>query len=171
MSRLDWTLGCCAAVAALVSCGPHVVKPSRAAEERVLARVRADETSEVFEIRLNPTECGAPPFEVRLGGGPAGDASGPPGSDGGGHAGGVWQRVFLEPDDPAGPVGALAARFETPGAIGTGPATVRVRGRLLSRLREAPNRSRYPILTVLGTCEGVSCDASEGGGPTEETVP
>lgn len=176
MSRLDWTRGCCAALAALaVSCGsqPAVVKPSRAAAERVLARIGANETRTVFEVRLNPTACGAPPFEVRLGVERAGDANGQPGADGGGHAGGAWQRVFLEPDDPNGPVGALASRFETLDAAGSRPATIRVRGRLLSKVREAPNRSPYPVLTVIGECEGASCDdeAGEGDRPTEGTAP
>ncbi len=175
MSRLDWTSGCGAALAVLLSCGsqPAVVKPSRAAEEQVLARVRAHETREVFEVRLNPTGCGAPPFEVRLGVERAGEASGPSGAEDEGDASGLWQRVFLEPDDPTGPVGALATRFETLGAAYAGPATIRVRGRLSSRLREAPNRSRYPVLTVLGECEDESCEeeAGEGAKPTEGTAP
>lgn len=170
MNRVDRVLGATLA-GLLASCGaqPAVVKPSRAAEERVLARVRAEETRDVFEVRLNPTACGAPPFEVRLG--RAGEAGGRGGSEG--HAQGAWQRVFLEPDDPNGPVGVLVNRFESPGATGAGPATLRVCGRLLSKVREAPNRSPYPVLIVLGECEGASCDdaAGERGGPTEGTSP
>lgn len=143
-------------VAALVtSCGSRqvVVDPFRAAEERAIARARAHETREVFEVRLNPTGCEAPPFEVRLPG------------EGAPEANGVWQRVFLEPDDPQGPVAALAAFLETSEATGAGPVTVRVRGRLLSKTRRAANRSPYPVLVVLGECEGASCGDDVPGAP------
>ncbi len=177
MKRLKWT-GCAVVAALAMSCGSRqvVVDPFRAAEERAIARARAHETREVFEVRLNPTGCEAPPFEVRLPG------------EGAPEAEGVWQRVFLEPDDPQGPVAALATRFETSLATGAGPLTLRVRGRLLSKTRRAANRSPYPVLVVLGECEGASCgddvlgapsapppqlpgEPGEEPGPTEEVAP
>lgn len=136
------TLGCSSA-------GRATKPPSRIAEEWVLDRIRPHETREVFEVRLNPTGCGAPPFEVRL------DKS--------------WIRVFLEPDDPTGPAGLLAERLETLGNGEGSLPTSFVRGRLLMKVRFAPNRSPYPILVVLGECAADSC--AVGAPPAEPAHP
>lgn len=140
----------CLGVATLACATPKTtVKPSAAPEERLRERVRAEETRDIFEVRLNPTHCGAPPFEVRLGG----------------EAGGVgmWQRVFVEPDDPEGPAGSLANLLEAQSPPRPRPATAWVRGRLLTRLRLAPNRSSYPVLSVSEVC------GYEGCGPMEKS--
>ncbi len=111
-----------------------------------MAMARAEALREVFEVRLNPSGCGAPPFEVRLTRG--------------------WQRVFVEPDDPEGPAGVLASRLESEEATGRGGATAWVRGRLLSRVRQAENRSHYPVFIVFEVCDDETCAfGAEEGGP------
>lgn len=113
----------------LTSCASsQPVNPARAAEARLIELIKAEQERDVFLVRSNPALCDAPPFEVLLQK----------------H----WHRVFLEPEDPQGIVGLLSERFSA------GEKVVTVRGRLASKPRLAGNRSPYPVLYVVGLCEG-----------------
>jgi hypothetical protein len=125
---------------AAVGCATTPSSPRDHARDRLETVVDQHQETTSFRVRLNPAPCDCPPFELRLG-----DA---------------WYRVFLEPPDDDGPVGALRVRLLEAESTGTA-ATALVTGTLSGGVREAPNRMLCPVLQVTGLCENDRCPDAE----------
>ena len=119
-----------------IACSSSVTSPANQALERVEARAEAHATDDKFMLRLNPTQCDCPEFEVLL------DET--------------WSRVYLEPKDPEGP--AEAARQALAASPGPGlPRTVQVVGRLSKSVRTSGNRTPCLVMKVFQVCGREGC--------------
>jgi len=112
-----------------LGCKAAQVRPDQLAMARLEAVAKAHAQDTQYVVRWNPAPCECPPFEVLLDN--------------------VWYRVFLEPQQPSGPVEKLQAELEEAGAKGDIAATRQVTGHLSKGVRLAKTRAPCLVLKIV----------------------